>query len=87
MLREIDPTLIWLAPTTAHISIKNWCKAQSPDWAYLMYESPGVLLRDGRREDFEDLAEVEAVLRVEGAGEPHDDYKLQRVGSADWRTI
>ena len=52
-----------------------------------MYEGPGVLLRDGRREDFEDLAEVEAVLRVEGAGEPHDDYKLQRVGSADWRTI
>ena len=36
-----------------------------------MYEGPGVLLRDGRREDFEDLAEVEAVLRVEGAGEPH----------------
>ena len=36
-----------------------------------MYESPGVLLRDGRREDFEDLAEVEAVVRVEGAGEPH----------------
>ena len=52
-----------------------------------MYEGPGVLLRDGRREDFEDLAEVEAVLRVEGAGEPHDDYKLQRGGSADWRTI
>ena len=37
-----------------------------------MDEGPGVLLRDGRREDFEDLAEVETVVRVEGAGVPHD---------------
>ena len=45
-----------------------------------MDESPGVLLRDGRREDFEDLAEVETVVRVQGAGEPHD-YKLHGAGS------
>ena len=37
-----------------------------------MDESPSVLLRDGRREDFEDLAEVETEVRVEGAGVPHD---------------
>ena len=43
-----------------------------------MDEGPGVLLRDGRREDFEDLAEVETVVRVEGAGVPHHHYKLHR---------
>ena len=37
-----------------------------------MDECPGVFLCDGRREDFEDLAEVEAVVRVERTGIPHD---------------
>ena len=45
-----------------------------------MDEGPGVFLCDGRREDFEDLAEVEAVVRVERTGIPHD-YTLQRAGS------
>ena len=43
-----------------------------------MYESPGVFLSDGSREDSEDLTEVETVVRVEGAGVPHHHYKLHR---------